>query len=105
MFSAVEHTERTNMNKKVLGLAGVVVAAGLTLSACDLGYEKITEPFNDAKRAGEDSSPALIITFPDGFSNQATKCVKGVRYTSAFKGDHAYGAISMDSSPTNGCQR
>lgn len=82
-----------------IGIAGGVVALVLSLSACDL-MAKVNEPFNDAKRSGEDSSPAKVITMPDGFSNLATKCVDGVRYTVAFHGDNPYGSVSV----TNGCK-
>lgn len=91
------------MQKKTFIATGVVIGLAITLSACDLGG-KISEPFNDAKRAGEDNSAALIITMPDGFSNQATKCVAGIRYTSAFKGDATYGSISVVGGD-NGCKK
>ncbi|MDQ0376523.1 hypothetical protein [Amycolatopsis thermophila] len=83
------------MKKRTLALAAALAAVVATTTACDF-TDKITEPFNDAPRSQfTDSSPADIITMPDGFSNLATKCVRGNRYTVAYHGDASYGSISV----------
>jgi len=76
-----------NRNAK---LAALAVAAVLALAGCG---GKATEPFNDAPRSGvENNTKADIVTFPDGFSNYATKCDHGNRLYSAFHGDNPYAA-------------
>lgn len=72
------------------------LAAALAISALALtGCGKATEPFKDAERGGTNNSPADTITFPDGFSNVATKCDNGNRVYVLFKGDLAYGSIAV----------
>lgn len=75
----------------------VAAAAAALLAAVALvGCAKFVEPFNDAPRSKvENSTPADIVTFPDGFSNVATKCDHGNRVYSAYHGDSPYGAISV----------
>lgn len=92
----------SKFNKIVMAACAVVVAV-IALAACGLGGDKANEPFKDAGRAGSDGSPALVIYMPDGFSNLATKCVHGVRYTVAYHGDSAYGAVTTLGGPGNGC--
>jgi len=65
---------------------------GLVLTGC---ASKASEPFKDAERGKSNTSPADTLTFPDGFSNVATKCDNGNRIYVAFKGDAAYGAIAV----------
>jgi predicted RecA/RadA family phage recombinase len=85
--------------KKIVILGAVVAVAAFTLTGCD-ALTKYTEPFQDAPRtATSDTSAAQVITMPDGFSNLATKCVGGMRYTVAYHGDNAYGAISVVADP------
>lgn len=82
-----------------LAVTGIIFATLVT--GC--GLNKISQPFNDAPRSdNEDHSAAQVITMPDGFSNLATKCVNGVRYTVAFHNDGAYGAISTVVDPKCG---
>lgn len=81
------------MKRNVLFLAAALVAAAFTLTAC-MG-DKANEPFKDAPRNGSNGDPALVIYMPDGFSNLATKCVNGDRYTVAYHGDHAYGSVNV----------
>lgn len=76
---------------KPLAVTAALVTAGLVLTSCSV---KSQEPFKDAPKDGRDNRPAKIIEMPDGFSNLATKCVDGVRYTVAYHGDNKYGAIS-----------
>lgn len=60
------------------------------------GCGKISEPFNDAPRSKvENNAPADVVTFPDGFSNVATKCDHGNRVYVAFHGDNPYAAIAV----------
>jgi len=65
---------------------------GLVLTGC---ASKASEPFKDAERGKSNTSPADTLTFPDGFSNVATKCDNGNRIYVAFKGDASYGAIAV----------
>lgn len=74
-------------------VAGFVTALlAVTLSSCT---GKASEPFKDADRGETNNSPADTLTFPDGFSNVATKCDHGNRVYVLFKGDSAYGAIAV----------
>lgn len=81
------------MNRTKVGLT---LAAGAVLVATVAGCgDKQQEYFKDAPRSDTDWSAAKIITMPDGFSNLATKCVDGDRYTVVFHSDGAYGAVSV----------
>jgi len=70
-------------------VAGLAVVVGATLTACSgFGSAKSQEPFKDGpKYPTHDRTPAKIIENPDGFSNLATKCVGGIWFTEAYKGD------------------
>lgn len=57
--------------------------------------DKITEPFQDADRGTTNDAPADTITFPDGFSNVATKCDNGNRVYVIFKGNSPYGSVAV----------
>lgn len=74
-------------------LMAVLLVAVLALSSCSWG--KTSEPYKDAKRGKTNDSPADTLTFPDGFSNVATKCDNGNRVYVIFKGDNAYGSIAV----------
>ena len=76
--------------KKFLVISTALVATFGT-SACG----KMAEPFQDADRGATNSTPADTITFPDGFSNAATKCDNGNRVYVLFHGDNFYGAIAV----------
>lgn len=65
--------------------------AALALTGCG----KAAEPFNDAERGQSNDSPADTMTFPDGFSNVATKCDGPNRVYVIFKGDSAYGSVAV----------
>jgi len=80
------------MKKIVTAL--VVVTAALTLSACDT-TGKYGQQYQDAKVDGVNKDAAQEITFPDGFSNAATKCDNGNRVYVLFHGDSAYGGIAV----------
>jgi len=56
---------------------------------------KATEPYEDAERGKQNAEPADTITFPDGFSNVATKCDHGNRVYVIFKADATYGSIDV----------
>lgn len=80
------------VNRRIAAV-GLTAIAAVGLTGC--GSAKISEPFNDADRGRSNTSPADTITFPDGFSNVATKCDNGNRVYVLFKGDAAYGGISV----------
>lgn len=71
------------------------VAAALTAVLTVGGCSKIAEPFNDAPRGTENSKPADVITFPDGFSNVSSKCDGPNRVYVAFHGNRAYAALAV----------
>lgn len=75
---------------KKIALALVAVLA-LSFSGC----AKMTEPFKDAPRGETNNGPADLVTFPDGFSNVATKCDHGNRVYTAYHNDSAYAAITV----------
>lgn len=77
------------MRKIILGAAAGVLA--LTVTGCG----KMAEPFQDADRGATNEAPADTLTFPDGFSNAATKCDNGNRVYVLFHGDNAYGSIAV----------
>jgi hypothetical protein len=80
--------------RKIAAIAVGTALLGATLTAC--GIEKYSEPFRDAPRSGTDNGPALVFTMPDGFGNGATKCLEGtgVRVTTLYHQDGAYGSVS-----------
>lgn len=75
------------------GGIGLALAGVLGLSGC--GVAKYTEPFQDAPRGSTNNTPADTVTFPDGFSNVATKCDHGNRVYVAYHNDKAYAAIAV----------
>lgn len=76
--------------KLVAGTTALLLV--VVLPACS---QKQQERFKDAPRGSTNSAPADTITFPDGFSNVATKCDHGNRVYVLFKGDSAYGSVSV----------
>lgn len=72
-------------------IAGLLIVPLLALSACAKGVE----PFKDADRGATNDSSADTLTFPDGFSNAATKCDHGNRVYVLFKGDNPYGGVAV----------
>lgn len=81
-----------NRDTLKLCLASVIGAATvLTIGGCG----KMTEPFNDADRAGTNSSPADVITFPDGFSNVSSKCDGTNRVYVLYHQNDPYGGIAV----------
>jgi len=79
------------MNRYLTALAVAAIAA-LSLTGC---AGKASEPFKDAPEGQRNNSAADTMTFPDGFSNVATKCDHGNRVYVAFKGDKPYGALAV----------
>jgi len=73
-------------------LIPAAAVAALALAGCS---DKATEQFNDAPRGDTNDAAADILSFPDGFSNVATKCDNGNRVYVAFKGDHNRAAIAV----------
>jgi hypothetical protein len=72
--------------------AAVAVIAVLALSGCS---EKQQEQFKDADRGASNTGPADIMTFPDGFSNVASKCDGPNRVYVIFHQDSAYGSVAV----------
>lgn len=78
----------------LIALAVMTIVIFLLVAAC--GGGKYSEQFNDAERSDQtNSSPADVITFPDGFSNVATKCDNGNRVYVLFHEDQPYGGLSV----------
>lgn len=75
----------------VAGLAVGLMLMFAVISGCD----KIAEPYKDAERGASNTGAADTVTFPDGFSNVATKCDHGNRIYVAFKGDANRAAIAV----------
>lgn len=71
--------------------AGAALLA-LVLAGCG---DKYNEQFKDASRAGSNTGAAETLTFPDGFSNAATKCDHGNRVYILFHGNSSYGSIAV----------
>lgn len=82
---------KTTVRKFAIGFAGL--AAGLILIGA--GCEKTVEPFRDAPRGAVNDKAADFLTFPDGFSNVATKCDGPNRVYVIFKGDEPRGSIAV----------
>lgn len=78
--------------RRILGVAAVIGVSVAVFAACG---DKGVEQFKDADRGATNSGAADTITFPDGFSNVATKCDNGNRVYVLFKGDLAYGSIAV----------
>lgn len=76
--------------KKIAMFAGAAILA-VSMSSC----AKMTEPFKDAPRGATNDAPGDLVTFPDGFSNVATKCDHGNRIYTAYHADKAYAAIAV----------
>lgn len=71
------------------------VLAGFALFAVS-GCAKLTEPYNDAPIKSKDDTPAEVYSFPDGFSNVASKCDKyGNRIYVIYHGDSPYGGLNV----------
>jgi hypothetical protein len=86
-----EVSMRRRAKSTVLGaLLGLLATAAL-LGGCS----KKLEPFRDAPRAATNTSPADVITMPDGFSNVAAKCDGPNRVYVVFHGDSAYGTVAV----------
>jgi len=77
---------------KAAAVAAVAVAALLGASGCG---NKVNEPGRDAPTGTRNQDPADLISFPDGFSNVATKCDGPNRVYVAFKGDANRAAIAV----------
>lgn len=74
-------------------IPATLLAVTLALAGCGA---KGSEPFKDAPRsATTNDAPADTVTFPDGFSNVATKCDHGNRLYIAFHGDGSYASIAV----------
>lgn len=76
---------------KVIMLVALIMVIAIILAACG----KVAEPFKDAPRGNTNDAPADTVTFPDGFSNAATKCDHGNRVYVLYHADAAYGSIAV----------
>ncbi|MFF0139733.1 hypothetical protein ACFYRN_25175 [Streptomyces sp. NPDC005227] len=77
-------------------LAAIALLAALSLTGCDWGDNKTSEPFKDASRSHvNNGSPMDVVRGSDGFSNVGTKCDHGNRLYVAYHGDSAYAAIAV----------
>lgn len=72
-------------------IIAVTILGTISLAGCS----KALEPFQDAPRGATNSSPADIITMPDGFSNVAAKCDGPNRVYVVFHGDSTYGSVEV----------
>jgi len=84
-------TRRRWTTTAAVGVAALAVSLG-ALASCG---QKAQEPFQDAERGATNDSPADTITFPDGFSNVASKCDGPNRVYVLFKSDAAYGSVDV----------
>ncbi|MEU7278634.1 hypothetical protein AB0A69_07570 [Streptomyces sp. NPDC045431] len=86
-------TRGVNQRKVTLIALAALLAGGL--AGCGIS-EKYSEPWRDAPRSSTDNGAATVFTMPDGFGNGATKCLAGtgVRVTTLYHQDGAYGSVS-----------
>lgn len=88
----------TTVTRSLAGV-GVLLASALALTGCAAEWSR------DAPRAAADEiSAARVIQMPDGFSNIATKCVDGLRYSTIYhysssEAGGSYGALSVVADP------
>jgi hypothetical protein len=89
------HVGTRGVNRRKVAVVALAAALAAGLAACGVS-EKYTEPWRDAPRSGTDNGPAVVFTMPDGFGNGATKCLEGtgVRVTTLYHQDGAYGSVS-----------
>ncbi|MFD7793573.1 hypothetical protein [Streptomyces sp. NPDC059759] len=77
-------------------LAALALLVAITLTGCDYGDNKTSEPFKDAPRSHvNNGSPMDVVRGSDGFTNVGTKCDHGNRLYVAYHGDSAYAAIAV----------
>ena len=79
------------MTKTKKTAVAVLAVAALSLTGCG----KMTEPYKDAERGANNDGSADTISFPDGFSNVATKCDNGNRVYVLYHGDNSYGGLAV----------
>lgn len=83
------------MTRAITRITAAGITAALAVAALTACTGKASEPFKDARRGAENSAPADTVTFPDGFSNVASKCDGKNRVYVAFHGDNPYGALAV----------
>lgn len=71
--------------------AALLAAIALATTGCG----KMLEPYKDAERGADNDGSADTISFPDGFSNVATKCDHGNRVYVLYHGDNPYGGLAV----------
>lgn len=80
------------MNRRItLPVFALAALAVLSLTSC----AKMTEPFKDAPVSGRNTDPADLVTFPDGFSNIATKCDHSNRVYTVYHANSPYAALAV----------
>jgi hypothetical protein len=86
-----------NRKRKITLSVAAAILAFFTLSAegCDKGLE----PYQDAPIGKRVNKNVDIIEMPDGYSNIATVCKDGVRYSSITNGGNTYGGVSVTVDP------
>lgn len=88
------YTDGREMTKKRTAMLGLLLAAMIGTGAASCDDNKITEPFKDAPRSGNDNMQAMnVIDMSDGFSNLGWKCVGHDGIYDAFHSDSPYAAI------------
>lgn len=87
-------------NRVISAIVGALIAlSALLVSGC--GWNKVTEPYNDAPVSGQINGPAEVGSMPDGFNNFAEKCDgHGNRVFVIFHSDSAYGSVFAMKDPT-----
>lgn len=89
------------MTRKPLAAAVVTLATLAVLAVAGCGFQKATEPYNDAPVVHKYDNPADVYSMPDGFSNFSEKCDQhGNRVFVVYHGNSAYGSIFAMKDPT-----
>lgn len=79
----------TNRAKLFLATLALIT---VTTTGC---LDKATESLKDSPVGNRNESPADVMSFPDGYSNVASKCDGPNRVYVAFKGDSNRAAVSV----------
>ncbi len=89
-------TVTININRRA-ALLLLVLATAIVLSILAAGCSnKQQQQFNDAPRSSiNNTAPADIIAFPDGFNNVSDKCDGPNRVYVVFHNDSSYGSVAV----------
>lgn len=88
----MRRVSKRNLGALALGLAIGLPITFLGIAACS---GKTLEPFNDAPVGVQNTTPADVLNFPDGFSNVSTKCDHGNRVYVIFHSNSPYGSVAV----------